>query len=133
MSLTDNDLKKIGSVVDEKLESFAVLVKQGFDNNDMRFEQIDKRFEQVDKRFDQIDKRFKKTDDKIDSLKYDMIDGFRRNKEEFVKVHIRIDELEKRVIDDIDFLTKETVRINSKVNLTSSKVNKLELFVASSC
>ncbi|MFP4016388.1 MAG: hypothetical protein ACLFUI_05100 [Halanaerobiales bacterium] len=38
--------------------NLKVIVEEGFDNTNKRFEAVDKRFEAVDKRFEAVDKRF---------------------------------------------------------------------------
>lgn len=37
------------------LEELALIIKNGFERTDLRFDEVDKRFNEIDKRFDRIE------------------------------------------------------------------------------
>jgi predicted nucleic acid-binding Zn-ribbon protein len=66
--LTNEDLRAIGLVVDEKVGGLETRMNARFDAVDKRFEAIDKRFEAIDKRFEAIDKRFDGIEEQVASV-----------------------------------------------------------------
>ena len=55
MSLTQQDLSAIKTIVSEEVDSLAVVTNTGFEAMEKRFVKIDQRFEKVDQRFEKID------------------------------------------------------------------------------
>jgi hypothetical protein len=51
-----------------KVQELAEIVKTGFREIGVRFDQVDGRFEQVDARFEQVDSRFHRMDRRIDRV-----------------------------------------------------------------
>ncbi|MBI4142950.1 hypothetical protein HY480_03695 [Candidatus Uhrbacteria bacterium] len=73
-------------VFEEKLDSFAKIVKEGFDAVDERFNSVDERFNSVDERFNiltsvmgarftEMDEKLERMDKRINGL-YTLIDSF---------------------------------------------------------
>ena len=66
-------------VFEEKMDSFAKIVKEGFDAVDERFNSVDERFSiltsVIGMRFAEMNERFEKLDKRIDGL-YTLIDSF---------------------------------------------------------
>jgi len=62
--------------VNEKIDSLAIMVANGFAGVDKRFTEVDKRFTEVDKRFTEVDKRFDNLDKRFDELKRDFDQSF---------------------------------------------------------
>ena len=58
----------------ERLDKRFDVIDQRFNSIDRKFEAIDRKFEAVDSKFE---KMFEKMDDKVDSLRKEMISGFR--------------------------------------------------------
>lgn len=55
-------------VVSEELDSFAVIVNEGFAEIQERFEAIDRRFDAMDDRFDAMDERFDAMDVRFNGI-----------------------------------------------------------------
>ena len=95
-------------VFEEKMDSFAQIVKRGFDA-------VDKRFDGIDQRFDGIDREF-------GVLRSEM-------KVEFARVDNRIGELAKHVDDFVQLHQKldiEPTALRHKYELLDVRVARLE-------
>jgi len=99
MSLTKDDLRQIGELMDERFTK----VNEKFAKIDERFVKMDERFAKIDERFAKIDKKFEKMDEN-----FAKIDGkFAKMDEKFAKVDARFDALERR-LDDQDVILNKT-------------------------
>lgn len=137
MALTKEDLRLIGSLMDEKFkqadektdEKFDDLktltqkefmaqnerIDKRFNEVDKKFDEVDKRFNEVDKRFDDVDKRFNVVENKINSNHGAMVS-------EFIKIHHKIDRINKRTFEDEEAMAGDIVGLKKRV----TKLEKLK-------
>jgi septal ring factor EnvC (AmiA/AmiB activator) len=86
MALTDQDLRKISHLFDDKfdridaqfgavrgdIDNLALATAQQFAQVDMQFAQVDKQFAQVDMQFAQVDKQFAQVHSQLSEIKEDL-------------------------------------------------------------
>lgn len=93
---------------EDGVESFAKIVKEGFDAVDKRFDAVDKRFSVVDQTFGtlrgEMKAEFRRVDDRIDKL-VDHVDAF-------IQLHQKLD--------------IELTALRHKYDLLATRVAKLE-------
>ena len=129
--LDNNDLKQIKKIMDSGFENFAIIVNNGFNEQnkyiDKRFEYIDKRFDYIDKRFDEQDKRFDKIEediaivkDNISTVKYDIA----VLSERFDKLEQKVDKLINTENEDIVAIGIEVEKIKKKLKILETRIHK---------
>ncbi len=96
MALDKNDLKSIGTLMDDRFDHFAIIVAKGFSSVDKRFGEVDKRFNEMDKRFDKLEaqntKEHAQIRKDISNLEFIATEMVRRD--EFLELKARLVKLE---------------------------------------
>jgi septation ring formation regulator EzrA len=117
-------------VFGEKMDSFAKIVKEGFDSVDEQFKTFRK---DVDERFDTIDERFKGIDERFDVQTSVTNERFAEVREEFKNVNERIDGLYTKIDGFIALHQKldvELVAMRDKYNRVAKAHNALAAITA---
>jgi len=130
MALTKEDLKSIGSLMDdkfvlfeekinkntdEKIDSLARITADGFIEVDGKFKKIDERFEKVDDKFKKIDERFEVIDKQLE-----------RNEQVHDNISKKLLEHDDK-FDNLENQIKQSEnRIMGKIDQVLGVVNKLD-------
>lgn len=72
MTLTNNDLQAIASLMDTKLAAAINPINKRFDDIDIRLDGMDKHFEDIDNRFDYIELKQDSMHKKLNNLSIDI-------------------------------------------------------------
>lgn len=105
---------KKGKTEEMSIDKLAVMVANGFQAIDKRFDEVDKRFVEIDNRFDEVDKRFDKVEQsiidldskvevmnvrlkKVESAIEPILMGYTIIKQEVGDLNLRLTKLEKHI------------------------------------
>lgn len=99
MTLTKNDLKQIGNIVQEKvgtgIEELATMTKRGFDAQDDHFKSQDKRFDAIEEHLTRQDKKIDQLSKVVANLEFIATEMVRRD--EFLEVKNRLSQIEAKL------------------------------------